>query len=307
MYSVNHIHVILINMAGVHDIRYKKLFSHPQLVKELLESFVDEDFVRNLDFSTLERLDKSFITDDFKEKESDLIYSISFKGTPVYIFLLMEFQSTVDKFMALRFLRYICEFYQSLDTGNSGKLPAVFPLLLYNGDAKWTAETCFENLVETSIPGRYIPRFEYFKLAENEFSQDFLLQIRNVVSAVFLVENSGIEELSKEVKKLYTILKDEKIEVIDLFILWLNNYLGNIKDYDDEVKHLSSLKEIPGMLATSLEIHDRKIADKARQQGIEQGIEHERLKTAKNLKDNSVSMEIISKSTGLSREEIEKL
>lgn len=73
------------------------------------------------------------------------------KGTPVYIFLLMEFQSTVDRFMALRFLRYICEFYQSLDTGTLKRLPAVFPLLLYNGDGKWTAESCFENPFFTFI------------------------------------------------------------------------------------------------------------------------------------------------------------
>lgn len=260
-------------MAGVHDIRYKKLFSHPQLIKELLESFVHEDFVKDLDFSTLKRLDKSFITDDFKEKESDLIYSISFKGTSVYIFLLMEFQSSVDRFMALRFLRYICEFYQSLDKGNMQKLPAVFPLLLYNGDGRWTAETRFENLIDETIPWQYIPHFEYFKVLENEFSPDVLLQINNVLATVFYIENTGIEVLSKEVKKLYTMIKDEKIEVIALFISWFNNYLGNIKDIDEDFKTLSSLQEVPGMLATSLEIHDRKIAYEARQLGIEQGIE----------------------------------
>ena len=67
--------------------------------------------MNHLDFSTLQRLDKSFITDDFKEKESDLIYKISFNGQELYIYLLIEFQSTVDKFMAIRMLRYICEFY----------------------------------------------------------------------------------------------------------------------------------------------------------------------------------------------------
>lgn len=185
----------------------------------------------------------------------------------------MEFQSSVDRFMALRFLRYICEFYQSLDKDNMQKLPAVFPLLLYNGDGRWTAETRFENLVEETIPGQYIPRFEYFKVAENEFSPDVLLQINNVLSAVFYIENIGIEVLSKEVKKLYTMIKDEKVEVIALFIRWFNNYLGNIKDIDEEFKILSSLKEVPGMLATSLEIHDQKIADEARQLGVEQGIE----------------------------------
>jgi len=52
---------------------YKKLFSNPILVRELLESFVKEEFIRELDFDTLQRLDKSFVTDTFRQKESDLI------------------------------------------------------------------------------------------------------------------------------------------------------------------------------------------------------------------------------------------
>ena len=62
-------------MVNKHDRRYKKLFSNPVLLKELLQSFVEEDFINDLDFSSLERLDKSFVTDRFKEKESDLIYN----------------------------------------------------------------------------------------------------------------------------------------------------------------------------------------------------------------------------------------
>ena len=57
-------------MSHKHDTRYKKLFTNLTLVKELLLYFVNEEFVKELDFSTLERLDKSFITDEFKEKES---------------------------------------------------------------------------------------------------------------------------------------------------------------------------------------------------------------------------------------------
>jgi predicted transposase/invertase (TIGR01784 family) len=101
-------------VARKHDNPNKSLFYHHKLVQELLESFVHEDFIKELDFSTLQRLDKSFITEEFKEKESDLIYKINFKNTPIYIFLLIEFQSTVDKFMALRFLRYMSEFYEYL-------------------------------------------------------------------------------------------------------------------------------------------------------------------------------------------------
>ncbi len=78
-------------MKHIYDNTYKGLFSHPKMVQELLEEFVHEDFVKDLDFATLEQLDKSFYTKEFRKKESDLIYKVRFKGRDMYIFLLIEF------------------------------------------------------------------------------------------------------------------------------------------------------------------------------------------------------------------------
>jgi uncharacterized protein YlbG (UPF0298 family) len=61
-------------MANEHDLRYKKLFSHPKFVEELLTSFIKEDFISQLDFSTLEQVNKSFVTSTYTGKESDIIY-----------------------------------------------------------------------------------------------------------------------------------------------------------------------------------------------------------------------------------------
>jgi hypothetical protein len=115
-------------MTSGHDKRYKKLFSHPGFMKRLLTFFVKEEFVEDLDLSSLRRVDTSFVTEDFREKESDIIYTVKFLDQDLYIFLLLEFQSTVDKTMPIRFVRYITELYESYQgTNASGKFPAVFP------------------------------------------------------------------------------------------------------------------------------------------------------------------------------------
>ena len=46
-------------MANEHDLRYRKLFSNPRIMEELLVSFVDESWVRDIDFSKAERMDRS--------------------------------------------------------------------------------------------------------------------------------------------------------------------------------------------------------------------------------------------------------
>ena len=123
-----------------HDSRYKYLFSHPGFVERLLTSFVDEPFVKEIDFTHLERVNASFVSEEFQQRESDIIWKLPLKGSTVYLFLLLEFQSTVDRRMPLRFLRYITAFYEAYLDEHPGieKLPAVFPLLLYNGDDRWS-------------------------------------------------------------------------------------------------------------------------------------------------------------------------
>ena len=101
-------------MPDTHDKRYKKLFSNPVLVQELLQSFIHEDFVDRLEYPRMELLDKSFITGCYSRLEADMIWRIPLEGAPVYIYLLLEFQSTVDRFLSLRMLRYLCELHDFL-------------------------------------------------------------------------------------------------------------------------------------------------------------------------------------------------
>jgi hypothetical protein len=44
-----------------HDTAYKQLFSHPRMVEDLLRGYVTEEWVSEIDFSTLERVADSFI------------------------------------------------------------------------------------------------------------------------------------------------------------------------------------------------------------------------------------------------------
>ena len=92
------------------------LFSHRLFVQRLLESFVEEPFTAGLDYSTLERVNASFVSDEFARRESDIIWKATFAGRPLYLFILIEFQSSVDHHMPIRFLRYLAEFYQSFAT-----------------------------------------------------------------------------------------------------------------------------------------------------------------------------------------------
>ncbi len=54
----------------VHDSGYTRLLSNRTIFRQLIETFVHEDWVKDLDFSQAETLDKSFVSDHYKETES---------------------------------------------------------------------------------------------------------------------------------------------------------------------------------------------------------------------------------------------
>jgi len=96
------------------DRSYKLLFSHPRMVEDLIKSFVKEDFVDKIDYNTLKPVKTSFVSSTFKGRETDVIWSVNIEEKQAYIYILIDFQSTVDKFMSLRLISYIGLFYEHL-------------------------------------------------------------------------------------------------------------------------------------------------------------------------------------------------
>ena len=179
----------------IHDSGYKKLFSNGTIFQQLIETFITEAWVKDLDFSKCETLDKSFITDHDKETaprgHPDLIYKIKLQRKTIYIYVLLEFQSKVDRFMVLRVLFYILSFYMDYTANYKRikKLPAIFPIVLYNGKRKWSAPTRISDLIDTEPSlGTYAIDFQYLLLNEKAYTKEQLLTIRNIVSTLFLAE-----------------------------------------------------------------------------------------------------------------------
>ena len=112
-----------------HDNSYKLLFSHAEMVADLLRGFIREDWVRKLDFASLEKVNAGYVSDGMRGRESDVVWRLRWKGSGqwIYVYLLLEFQSTVDPFMAVRVMTYLGLLYQDLirnrELTPSGKLP----------------------------------------------------------------------------------------------------------------------------------------------------------------------------------------
>lgn len=135
----------LLNQDNHHDSGYKELFSYPELVQQLIEGFAPAEITKLMDFSTLKQHSGHYITPLFEEKREDLVWSVEVSWgkhkQTIYLYLLLEFQSSSDSSMALRMMHYVAGFYSGLlkskQTDLRRGLPPVFPIVLYNGNNRW--------------------------------------------------------------------------------------------------------------------------------------------------------------------------
>ena len=292
-------------MPKLHDSGYKFLFSNRTIFRQLVETFVAQDWVKVADFDRAELIDKSFASEEYRNTESDLIYRLPVGKSSMYLYILLEFQSSVDRFMALRVLGYLVDFYRDFVKGRRRikKLPPVFPIVLYNGEDKWTAATNMTSLIERAdLCGMYGVQFQYFKIAENEIGRDRLFSIGNIVSTLFLAENhEDVERLSTELVSLFDREPDK--QAVSLLINWFRQLAvhGRIEesDYEALTEVYRSREEAQTMLIKTLE--------RDKQKKYEEGRQDQARRTALALLARGMVPPEIAEITGLSEEQVREL
>lgn len=132
-------------MASRRDSVYKQLFSHPEIVRDLLVGLLPAEWARALTVDGLERVNASYASDHGKARHADVVWRARIGGEWVYVYILLEFQARPDKWMALRMHVYLGLLYQDLVAqhrlSKHGKLPPVLPIVLYHGRRPWRAAT----------------------------------------------------------------------------------------------------------------------------------------------------------------------
>ena len=129
------------------DTAFKSLFQSKRAFVQLLRYFLKAPWAELIDEQQLERIDKSYIKSDHARLESDVVYKCQMKNQEIIIYVLLEMQSTVDHQMPWRLLQYMVELWRTVlkDTDADRKrtkqhrLPPIIPVVVYNGDGRWTA------------------------------------------------------------------------------------------------------------------------------------------------------------------------
>nr|WP_315219017.1 Rpn family recombination-promoting nuclease/putative transposase [uncultured Duganella sp.] len=170
---VNDVGRYTLSMKSHSDMLYKQLFAHPEVVRDLLTGFVSAEWTGSLDIGAFERINASYTGDGGKARHEDIVWRAKIGGDWVYVYLLLEFQSRSDPWMALRMQVYVGLLCQDLVAqhrlSRHGKLPPVLPVVLYHGRKPWRASTDLAKLMLPPPEGleRYQPSQHYLLIDQH--------------------------------------------------------------------------------------------------------------------------------------------
>lgn len=259
------------------DASYKLLFSSPDVVRDLVMGFIPDDWLHSLDYSTLEKVPGSYVTDDLRQRADDIVWRIRTGGQWLYLYLLIEFQSSVDSWMAVRLMTYVGLLYQDLIRAGqvtlNGKLPPILPIVLYNGSLKWTAAIDVAELIPRApgIVSDYQPRLKYLLIDQNQVNTADLAQAQNLVAAIIQVERPASEQALLQLIDLLNDWLANNPELRRIFAIWIRAVVLRQSRHTLVLPKVRDLKELKMTLAERFETWAQQYEEKGMAKGMAKG------------------------------------
>ena len=144
--------------APTSDPIYKRIYAFAEMVADLLRSIAPKATLEALDLRTLEKVPAEYVGEHFQRRHGDTVWRVRAGGADsawAYVLVLLEFQASSDATMALRVNEYTVMLYRELLRAKKvapGELPLVLPVVLYNGESRWTAADNVRDLIVSTGP-----------------------------------------------------------------------------------------------------------------------------------------------------------
>lgn len=264
-----------------HDAFFKEVFSQVKAAEAEIEAMLPPELVAELDFSTAKLVPGSFVDEQLSERHSDLLWSVRLGGRQALLYVLLEHQSRPDPLMPYRLLRYMVRIWDRWlrDHAKAKRLPAVIPLVVYQGASSWRAPKQFADLIELppvalSAVGKHLPRFE---LLLDDLSQRSESELRARQASPLGVIALLLLKAARERADMIALL-DSMADLLQALRSEPRGFrsLELVVRYTLEVSDVSTM-DLARLLASKVGIKEGQAvittAERLREQGIERGLE----------------------------------
>ena len=304
---------------------------------------IANELAERLDFHHAERINRSLLSTNLFKHEADIIYRVPFlaDGRDVLVYLLLENQSKVDRFIGQRLIEYMSKLWETQRRAwKKHRTPAaemwlspIIPIVFYSGKEKWnhpmTLDAAMDLPEALSI---FVPRHETLCLKLPDFPSEALTgspiaQVLRVIQADDAPPEAFSPLLSSTIAGLESLSQENEDEWRRLmhYLLLLIIHKRDANEQEQLInvvlESVSRLhqEEIGQMVHSAAQACKEEGRTKGREEGLKKGIEKGREEglekgrelalrdTARNMLGKGMSVEMIADFTGLSSAEIAKL
>jgi predicted transposase/invertase (TIGR01784 family) len=215
-----------------HDLMVRAVLSDVTEASSFLQAYLPDEVSRELNWSTLRLIEGSFVDEDLRGSEADLLYEARRVSSPdaVWLYILIEHQSTPDRWMRFRLLKYCCRIWdQSFrEHPDQHELRAIVPLVFYQGERRWTYSREFADLFVEPVrdwPG--VPCFAHELIDQSSMQPEEVqgeLKVRLmqlVMLAAYHPTLSWMEHVARLLGSLSSFAPGGGVDYVRLFVLYI--------------------------------------------------------------------------------------
>jgi predicted transposase YdaD len=326
-----------------HDKLVRRVLGNIATARDVLEAYLPPEVKALVDLDYLERQPDTFVDEEHRFLANDVLFKTRCKKGhgDAYIWILIEQQRQPDVWLPLRRFCYIGLIWDHIrkaseSNAKSNKLPFIYPIVISNASRPYRhsltlrdmiepeeAKPLFDNLFKTPgclIDLAAIPDEELRTKLQNQVrGQAFLLSLKHVFDKdlqtyLETVLLSSFQRLNKlgcrdDLADLLHYLYNEG-DLTDLKNFWLLLHNKISPTVEDKVMTLGQQemeRRVQQGIQQGMQQAMQQVTQQVTQKVTQQVTQQEKRKIAIRLLEEGVSIQSISKATGLSQKKIEQL
>lgn len=218
--------------SKTHDNGAKLIFDDPILCAQFLRGYTNIDILKDVQPEDIEDISERFLPMWQEGRDSDSVKKVQLKDYALFLIAIVEHQSNVYYDMAFKILRYIVMVWTD-----------------YEGHGEWTAVRNFnERVYLQDILRKYIPNFEYVLVPLRDYSQQDLIEKKDELSLILLINKLRDSEDFKTLKDIpqdYFEDLEQKTpdyllalisKIVAVFLYRLNVPRREVESFTDQIK-----------------------------------------------------------------------
>ena len=303
-----------------HDALFKETMGQKEIVIPYLKEMLPPALASRCQWEKITYEPTEFIHQYFQESHSDLLLNVPYRKKNVRLYILFEHQSTYDKNMGWRLLKYMMLIWQKIEKKRLAEkkpvlpLPAICPIVLYNGNVVWKGKPVFDAIDIPPGLTKYTPRFEFILHDLQDKNANIILQkFQHCVYLYHLLclfQNAKARnflELIEQNKSFLLFLNQEESWRLLPLVLYISCACADDKQQQRLQAILTNNTKKDANMNNIFEFYRRKGKQEGEQRGEKRGKQEEKRSIALNMLKKNMPVELVSEITELSIEDIKKL